>query len=231
MVRKNTLIAVIAAGAIMAAGIAVFFATSVPQPTEEEEVQMILQQLQSPTVAAAPALGSESATVTVVEFGDYLCTYCHRFHETTKDQLVADYVDTGKIKFIFKDFPINDHLGGGSTLGAQASYCAADQGRFWQFHDAMYSGWGGERAGWITDENMSIYAQAAGVPDIDQFDSCLASHKYAEEVRENYDLARTIGLRATPSFVIIPADGEPESIIGAQPYQTFQQKIDDALSG
>ena len=67
--------------------------------------------------------------------------------------------------------------------------------------------------------------------DIDQFDSCLASHKYAEEVRENYDLARTIGLSATPSFVIIPADGEPESIIGAQPYQTFQQKIDDALSG
>jgi protein-disulfide isomerase len=225
------LVAAIAAGAIIAAGLAVFFATSTPQPSEEEEVQMILQKLSSPSIAAAPALGSDSASVTLVEFGDYLCTYCHRFHETTKDQLVADYVDTGKVRFIFKDYPINDHLGGGSTLGAQASYCAADQGRFWQFHDAMYKGWGGERAGWITDENMLVYAQAAGVSDIDQFKSCLDSHKYADVVRENYDLARTIGLRATPSFVIIPADGEPESIIGAQPYQTFQDRLDSALSG
>jgi predicted DsbA family dithiol-disulfide isomerase len=78
---------------------------------------------------------------------------------------------------------------------------------------------------------MLVYAQAAGVSDIDQFKSCLDSHKYADVVRENYDLARTIGLRATPSFVIIPADGEPESIIGAQPYQTFQDRLDSALSG
>jgi protein-disulfide isomerase len=192
---------------------------------------MILQKLGSPSIAAAPALGSDDAPVTLVEFGDYLCTYCHRFHETTKDQLVADYVETGKVRFIFKDYPINDRLGGGSTLGAQASYCAAEQGRFWEFHDAMYKGWGGERAGWITSENMPIYAQAAGVPDIGQFESCLDSHRYANVVRENYDLARTIGLRATPSFIIIPAQGEPESIIGAQPYQTFQDRLDSALSG
>jgi protein-disulfide isomerase len=227
---KTMLIAVIAAGAIVAAGLAVFFATSSPQPTEEEQLQMILQELQSPTIAAAPALGSESATVTLVEFGDYLCTYCHRFHETTKDQLVADYVDTGKVRFIFRDFPINDHLGGGSTLGAQASYCAADQGRFWQFHDAMYEGWGGERAGWITQENMSVYAQAAGVSDMERFDSCLSSHKYAGVVRENYDLARTIGIRGTPGFLIVPAQGEPDFIGGAQPYSTFQQKLDSALN-
>lgn len=227
---KTMLIAAIAAGAIIAAGLGVFFATASPQPTEEEQAQMILQELQSPTIAAAPALGSDSATVTLVEFGDYLCTYCHRFHETTKDQLVADYVETGKVRFIFRDFPINDHLGGGSTLGAQASYCAADQGRFWEFHDAMYEGWGGERAGWITRENMSVYAQAAGVPDISQFDSCLSSHKYADVVRENYDLARTIGIRGTPGFVIVPAQGEPDFIGGAQPYSTFQQKLDSALN-
>lgn len=228
---KTMLTAVIAAGVIIAAGIGVFFATSTPQLTEEEQVEIIFQKLQAPTIAAAPAVGSDSATVTIVEFGDYLCTFCHKFHQDTKDQLVADYVDTGKVRFIFKDFPINDHLGGGSTLGAQASYCAADQGRFWEFHDAMYDGWGGERDGWITNENMLVYARNSGVADTDQFKSCLDSHKYAEVVRGNYDLARNVGLRATPSFIIIPVEGEPELIQGAQPYSSFKYLLDKALSG
>ena len=226
--NKNVLIAVIAAGLIVAAGAGAFFATTFAQKpqSDEEFVRMVFQKMQSPTIAAAPVLGNANAPVTIVEFGDYLCTFCHRFHEDTKDKLVADYVETGKARFVFKDFPINDHLDGGSSLGAQASYCAADQGKFWEFHDFMYNNWGGERAGWITKENMVDFAQKVGVSNVDQFKSCLDSGKYAGVVRDNYNLAKTVGLNATPSFVIIPANGQPEPIIGAQPYRVFQETMD-----
>ncbi|MER3407288.1 MAG: disulfide bond formation protein DsbA [Nitrososphaera sp.] len=199
-----------------------------PQLTEE-----VIARLTTPTIPAAEALGSASAPVTIVEFGDYLCTYCHRFHEETKDQLVANYVDTGKVRFIFKDFPINDHLGGGSSLGAQAAYCAADQGRFWQFHDQMYNDWGGEKAGWVTKESMARYAQAAGVKDTEQFKSCLDSAKYAGVVRDNYQLAQSVGLDSTPSFIIIPnaKGGQPQLIRGAYPYAAFQSVLDKMVGG
>ncbi|AIF84480.1 protein-disulfide isomerase [Candidatus Nitrososphaera evergladensis SR1] len=230
--NKNILIAVIAAGIIVAAGAGVAFSNTFAQKpqqqTDEEFARMVFQKMQSPTIAAAPVLGNASAPVTVVEFGDYLCTFCHRFHEDTKDKLMADYVETGKARFVFKDFPINDHLGGGSSLGAQASYCAADQGKFWEFHDFMYNNWGGERAGWITKENMADFAQKVGVSNVDQFKSCLDSGKYASAVKDNYNMAKSVGLGATPSFVIIPAAGEPKLVVGAQPYQVFQQVIDES---
>lgn len=105
-------------------------------------MQEILERLSAPAIPTAHILGSPDAPITIVEFGDYLCTFCHRFHEETKERLVANYVDTGKVQFLFKDFPINDHLDGGSSLATQASYCVADQDRFWEFHDKVYSEWG-----------------------------------------------------------------------------------------
>jgi protein-disulfide isomerase len=232
MRNKNVIIIVIVAGMLVAAGASAFFATgSAQKPQSDQEfVKTIFKKMQSPTIAAAPVLGNPNATVTLVEFGDYLCTYCHRFHEDTKDKIMADYVQTGKVRFIFKDFPINDYLGGGSSLGAQASYCAADQGKFWDFHDYMYNNWGGEKAGWITKENMASFAQKIGVSNIDQFKSCLDSGKYSGVVKDNYNMAKSIGLGATPSFIVIPANGKPVLVEGAQPYQAFQQVLDQSAT-
>lgn len=224
---NKAILAIIAAVVLVGGGV-VAFAFSSAQPQRPEATQEeIFAQLTTPTIPAANALGSPDAKITIVEFGDYLCTYCHRFHEETKEQLLVGYVETGKVQFLFKDFPINDHLDGGSTLGARASYCAADQGKFWEFHDGMYANWGGEKAGWITKENMQAYAKNAGVSDADQFKSCLDSDKYADVVRENNRLARSIGLDATPSFIIIPEDGQPQLIRGAYPYSAFQQALDE----
>ena len=223
--NKNVMIAVIA-GIVIAAGAAAAFAATPAPKTEDEQVQAILEQLATPTIPAAHALGSTDAQITIVEFGDYLCTFCHRFHEETKDQLVTSYVDTGRVRFIFKDFPINDHLDGGSSLAAQASYCAADQGRFWEFHDEVYDKWGGERAGWITRESMAEYAFNAGVQDADEFKECMDSGEYAGVVRGNYDLAQNIGLDGTPKFIIMKG-GEVVGVIpGALPYSAFQQVLD-----
>jgi protein-disulfide isomerase len=222
--KRNGIIAIIAAGIIVAGGISAFAFAGTPRQNQSQDD--IFNKMLSPTIPAANALGSADAKVTIIEFGDYLCTYCHRFHEDTKDQLIANYVDTGKVRFLFKDFPINDNLGGGSSLGAQASYCAADQGRFWEFHDGMYNNWGGEKAGWVTKDSMLTFAKNAGVQDIDQFKSCLDSGKYSSTVRANYDLARNLGLSATPSFIIVPEKGQPHLIQGAYPYSAFQQVID-----
>lgn len=242
MVTKNAIIAMVAAGILLAGAVAAMAFAGTPAQMQQQQQQSqeeprsaeeVIARLTTPTIPAAAALGSPDAPVTIVEFGDYLCTYCHRFHEETKDQLVANYVDTGKVRFMFKDFPINDHLAGGSSLGAQASYCAADQGRFWQFHDQMYHDWGGEKAGWITKDSMARYAQAAGVQDARQFKSCLDSGKYAGAVRDNYRLAQSVGLDSTPSFIIIPhvEGGQPQLIRGAYPYAAFQEVIDRSIGG
>lgn len=223
--NKNVLIAVVA-GIVVAAGAAAAFAAAPAPKSDDEEVREILGRLSAPAIPAAHALGSPDAPITIVEFGDYLCTFCHRFHDETKDQLIASYVDTGKARFIFKDFPINDHLDGGSSLAAQASYCAADQGRFWEFHDGVYDKWGGERAGWITKASMVEYAVSAGVQDADAFQSCLDSNKYAGVVRGNYELAKSIGLNGTPKFIILKEGHEPSLIPGALPYSAFQQVLD-----
>ncbi|MEM3160530.1 MAG: DsbA family protein [Nitrososphaera sp.] len=222
--NKNVMIAVIA-GIVVAAGAAAAFAAT-PAPKSEDDAQPVIARLSTPTIPAANALGSPDAPVTIVEFGDYLCTYCHRFHEKTKDQLIANYVDTGKVRFLFKDFPINDHLDGGSSLAAQASYCAADQGRFWEFHDGVYDNWGGEKAGWITKASMAEYARNAGVQDSEKFQECLDSGKYAGVVRDNYDLARGVGLNGTPAFIILKEGSKPELIPGAAPIETFQYVLD-----
>lgn len=226
--KKNALIAIIAAG-IVAAGAASAFAFAGPSPLQKNpSADEVLARLTTPTIPAANALGSPDAKITIVEFGDYLCTYCHRFHQDTKDQVMANYVQTGKARFLFKDFPINDKFDGGSSLSAQASYCAADQGRYWEFHDGMYNNWGGEKAGWVTKESMLTYARNAGVQNIDQFKSCLDSGKYVQAVKDNYNFAASIGLNATPSFIIIPAEGKPQLIAGAYPYSAFKQILDQS---
>jgi protein-disulfide isomerase len=223
--NKNVLIAIIAGIVVAAGAAAAFAATPAPKP-QEDDARPIIERLSAPTTPAVQALGSPDAPITIVEFGDYLCTFCHRFHEETKDQLVANYVDTGKVRFIFKDFPINDHLDGGASLAAQASYCAADQGRFWEFHDGVYDNWGGEKAGWITRESMVEYARNAGVQDADKFEECLDSDKYADVVSGNYDLARSAGLNGTPAFIILKDGTKPSLIPGAAPYSVFQEVLD-----
>ncbi len=103
-------------------------------------------------------LGNESAKITLVEFGDYHCTFCKRFHVNTKDLLINNFVKTGKVRFLFKDFPINDiSPTNSSTLAAEASYCAADQQRYWAYHDELYRNWKGENTGWVSADSLLLF--------------------------------------------------------------------------
>jgi len=233
---KKFIIAAVVAGVVVAGG-AVFLLTSTPTNATESKSgdanrdpnasrnQEIISQLKEVTIASAPALGSPDAKVTIVEFGDYQCTWCHRWHESTKDSVVADFVDTGKVRFLFKDFPINDQSDRASSLAAEASYCAADQGKYWEYHDELYINWEGENTGWVTKESLKQFASNIGL-DAQEFSDCLDSGRHSGLVRQNYTLAVAAGLSATPSFIVL-VDGEtPKLIRGAHPYATFQQVID-----
>lgn len=231
------IVAVIAAGMIVT-GIAAALAVSSSatpasvrdKPAITNDADQLTTQLMSPSIAGAPALGSDDAKVTIVEFGDYQCTWCYRWHEGTKDTLVADYVDTGQVRFLFKDFPINDLSDRASSLAAEASYCAADQGRYWEYHDEVYSNWDGENTGWVTRASLERFANDAGVPDISAFSDCLDSGRHAGVVRDNYDLARSVGLDATPSFIVLVEGETPQLMRGSHPYSTFERVIKDAYA-
>jgi protein-disulfide isomerase len=226
--------AVIMIGGILSGTISSRFGSS-QQHTQElvqpQTASAIIQKISTPTISNAPALGNSNAPITLVEFGDYQCTYCHRFHSDTKDLILTNFVKNGKVKFLFKDFPINDlPADRASTLSSEASYCAADQGKYWQYYDELYNKWNGENTGWVTKHSLNQFASNVGIRDINQFSQCLESGKYAGVVADNFNLAQSIGLNATPSFIFLVNGKQPLEITGAQPYAVFESEINQIMA-
>jgi protein-disulfide isomerase len=169
----------------------------------------------------SPLIGNSNAPITVLEWGDYQCTFCYRFHESSLNIILTEYVDTGKVKLVFKDFPLN---GPDSILAAEASYCAEDQGRYWVYHDELYMNWAGERTGWINYDSLNKFAKSIEL-DLEQFSACLNEHKYRQKVLDLEKFGREIGIDATPSFLIFN-DEKIVKIRGNQPIDAFRQAID-----
>lgn len=170
----------------------------------------------------SPMIGNPSASITILEWGDYQCTYCHLFHESSLNTILDEYINSGKVNLVFKDFPLN---GPDSVLAAEAAYCAGDQGKYWEYHDELYANWGGERTGWITLDSLNKFAKTVNL-EIDAFDSCLNEQKYKLKVLELEKFGRDIGIDATPSFLVFN-DEKIIKIIGNQPIDVFRKAIDD----
>ena len=170
----------------------------------------------------SPVMGNINAPITILEWGDYQCTFCYKFHQNTLDIINEDFIKTGKVKFIFKDFPLN---GPDSKLAAEASYCAQDQEKYWQYHDELYKNWGGERTGWITRESLTKFAETVDL-DIEKFNKCLDDHKYENKVNSLYAFGKEIGIDATPSFLVFN-DEKIIKIRGNQPLEVFLKTFDE----
>jgi len=170
----------------------------------------------------SPILGDPSAPITMLEWGDYQCTFCYRFHQSSLNIILEEYIDSGKINLVFKDFPLN---GPDSILGAEATYCAGDQGKYWAFHNELYSNWAGERTGWINYDSLNQFAKSVNL-ELDEFTTCLDEHKYKQKVLELEKFGKEIGIDATPSFLIFN-DKKIIKIRGNQPIDAFRQAIDD----
>lgn len=233
-INKKALIAGVALAFIMVGGaVAAVLMNSPSTALNEDNNNEVIQRIVAPISENVPVLAADggSSNITMVEFGDYQCQYCARFHNETMDQIMNNFVDTGQIRFVFKDFVINDLPSDrASTLAAEASYCAADQGKYWQYHDELYDNSRGENTGWVTENSLKQFATRIGIQNLTEFSGCLENHTNRDLVEANTQLANGIGLRSTPSFVIISNETVPIAIEGAQPFPVFKQAIDDVLA-
>ncbi len=199
---------------------------------KEVQIQRLISQLTNSTIPGATALGVNKAPITIVEFADYQCPYCAIFNNETKNDLINKYVNTGIAKFVFRDLVLNDlpkdKL---STLAAEASYCAAEQNKYWDFHDEVYKNSKGENTGWVSKESLAEFAKAVKVNNIEQFSTCLDSHKYNQVVLKNDLFAKNLGLISTPTFLILQQNSTKIAAIeGAQPLPIFENTINQILN-
>jgi protein-disulfide isomerase len=196
--------------------------------------QRLLNQFSSylinPVADFVPILGN-SSNITMVEFGDYQCTFCAKFHNEVREKIINNFVNSGKISFLFKDYIVNDNATDtSSTKAAEASYCAAEQNKYWNYHDELYDNWAGEKTGWITDDSLQQFARNIQVPDIEKFSNCLQSNEYLSIVQSNDNIARSMGLTGTPSFILLKDNNIQSIIPGALPYEIFEQTLNKIIS-
>ena len=174
---------------------------------------------------APPALGDDGAPITLVEFGDYQCHFCNRFFHDTEASIVENYVETGKVRIVFKDYTI---IGPDSVSAANAARCAADQGMFWEYHDALYENWDGENTGWASPDMLAALAAGMGL-DAGAWGSCMSEMAHAADIEASNADARALGLDGTPAFFIVGPDGRISHIPGAQPYEVFAEVFEAEL--
>ncbi len=165
----------------------------------------------------SPILGSKNASITMIEFGDYQCFYCNKFYHDTEPDILKNYINTGKVRMVFKDFTI---IGQDSVNAAHASHCAQEQGKFWEYHDALYNNWSGENTGWASSSNLLKFAKQVGL-DTTVFDQCMSQSKYISTVQGSLSNAKDLGLTGTPDFFIILPDHSITKVVGAQPFEVF----------
>jgi protein-disulfide isomerase len=171
-------------------------------------------------VKSAMALGSASAPVTMVAFVDYQCPFCRRFDLETFPEIKKKYIDTGKVRFVVRDLPLEFHPN--AQKAAEASYCAAEQDKFWPMREKM-----AQNQQRLDVASLGGFARETGLRGED-FDKCLAAGKYAAAVRDSTEEARKLGVGGTPTFIIGKTGGDSitgEKVVGAQPLATFEQRL------
>lgn len=168
-----------------------------------------------------PMKGNPNAKLTIVEFADYQCPFCGRFQKDTLPQILKDYIDTGKAKFVFKNLAF---LGKESTDAANAALCAKEQNKFWEYHDKLFASQNGENQGGFAIDKLKGFAADLGL-NTTQFDNCLDSQKYNVQVTADSTEAGKSGFQSTPSTAV-----GTTAVIGAQPYAQFKAAIDAELA-
>jgi len=174
--------------------------------------------------------GNPDASISIIEFSDFQCPFCAKFHETTLPQLEENYISTGKVNFVYRDFPIQS-IHPNAVPAALASECADDQGKFWEMHDMIFKDqriWQGLQV----QQAASLFRDYAVEIDLnmDEFDSCMTSGKYFDEIGKDLDDGRAYGVSGTPAFFVGNEKIGFTHITGAQPFSTFQKIIDGQLN-
>lgn len=176
-----------------------------------------------------PMKGDPNAPITIIEFSDYECPFCERFYANTLPLIEENYINTGKVNFVYRDFPIQS-IHRNAATAAVAAECADDQNSFWSFHDMIFE----NRDTWRKLDGVNLlnefeqYAVTLGL-NSEEFDTCLESGKYLDEVRKDLQDGQKYGITGTPGFFIGNEDIGYTLVSGAQPYQNFEKVLDKML--
>ena len=179
-----------------------------------------------PTAADSRAMGRLDAPVAIVEYSDYQCPYCQRFHAEVLPRLKSRYIDTGKVRFFFRDLPLTMHRE--STPAAVAARCAAEQGKFWAMNEALFAN--------QSKLGTGLYTRLAQTLALDgkQFRECQQDFATRQAVQRDVLDAGRYGLQSTPSFILGRVDGDRVEIHrvarGFADFETFAREIEQLLS-
>ncbi len=214
--RKNLLVAtlVIAGAVILITAIVIY------------RSQAMIDSIITPTAidfqqTDGMAMGDPNAPVTIVEFSDFQCSACQYFHTQTVEPVVEQYVKTGDVYYIFRNFPF---IGKDSVTAAIGGYCAAEQGLFWEYSNIIFANQIGENVQSFSTARLEAMAEIIGLDT--EFAKCLREERYQDQVNADFLAGQEAGVDSTPSFLI-----NGELVTGAFPFETFQAYIEQALAG
>src|SRR5215468_3088147 len=204
---------------------------------ELKQIRQTLEKMQSPQAAPAPddkvsykltpggfSMGDAKAPLVMVEYTDFQCPFCQQFHNTAFAQIKANYIDTGKLRFVSRDFPLDFHEN--ARRAATAGRCAAEQGKFWEMRHLMIV-----NAEQLKADNLVAYAATAKL-DVPKFRSCLDADRFKAQIDQDIAEGEAAGVQGTPSFVIGRLENdriEGVRVVGAQPYAQFDARIREML--
>lgn len=200
--------------AIAGAGLIVygaFFYTKPNAPIEQNaQIASPQNQLENEPMFEDPILGDPNAPVKIVEYASYLCGYCAQFSSETFPQIEEKYINTGKVKFIYRSFPPIE-------LGMALS-CAHEQGKFWEYHKFFIN------KTISTEDDLNAHAKEIGLLE-ENFQSCMSNKKYQAQAEYWYNEGHREGVEGTPTFFI-----NGKMVVGALPFADFEKAIEEALS-
>jgi len=249
-IKKSTFNGLIL-GLVLVIGIAAFFAGSYVTNLNSNQIsekdlddaiaklelkilqnQLPTKQPQLPVKISAdndPIIGNPDAPITIIEFSDFQCPFCARFHSQTLPLILEEYIEQGKVKLVFRDFPIQS-IHPNAFPASIAAECANEQGKFKEMHDMLFDNqneWNKQD----TVDALSSFSQYATNIQLEQetFDSCLTNGKYIEEIKKDLDDGRDYGVSGTPRFFVGNDQIGYVELKGAQPFESFKKIIDAQL--
>jgi len=198
-----------------------------PQPTQAQQTQPSAKIFV--TLGDSPVEGNKNAPLTIVEFSDFQCPFCGAFYSQTLPQIQKDYIDSGKVKLVYRDFPLGN-IHQNAMAASLAAQCANEQGKFWDYHNTLFS----SQRDWATLSSINAtnaFKQFAVDLKLDSnnFNSCIDSAKYQDKISKNFQDGTTYGVSGTPTFFIGDDKNGYIPLVGAQPYSVFKQSIDAQL--
>ena len=201
----------------------------VPLPAQVPTQPSTLIEIFQVSLDDDPVKGDPDAPITIIEFSDFQCPFCSRFFTQTLPAIQENYIDTGIVKLVYRDFPI-DSLHPNARPAHIAAECADEQGKFWEYHDVLFENQGQWNRLSSSDLNSQLnqYATSMGL-NSESFDSCLSSQSMADEVNADYLQASQYGATGTPTFFIGNEKNGFIKLVGAQPFTAFQSAIDNQL--